>query len=154
MRSRIAADMRGSRLRAPWVAIVLVTAAAAARSDGPRTFDKETVGQAPSGFTFHAARLSSAPSAPRWLVQRDGSNNFVASPGGGAADEFALAVLDEQPRADVSLSARIRLTGAKRTGGLVWRVQDADHYYLARLDLQRQDIGLYRVVNGNRTRIE
>ncbi len=31
---------------------------------------------------------------------------------------------------------------------------DADNYYLARLDLDRQDIGLYRVVGGTRTRIE
>ena len=54
----------------------------------------------------------------------------------------------------MSVSARIRLAGGQRSGGLVWRVQDADNYYLARLDLDRQDIGLYRVVGGNRTRIE
>jgi hypothetical protein len=33
-------------------------------------------------------------------------------------------------------------------------VQNAENYYLARLDLDRQDIGLYRVAGGNRTRID
>ena len=33
-------------------------------------------------------------------------------------------------------------------------MQDADNYYLARLDLDRQDIALYRVSAGNRTRID
>ena len=47
-----------------------------------------------------------------------------------------------------------RFAGGQRSGGIVWRVQDAENYYLARLDLDRQDIGLYRVVGGNRTRIE
>ncbi len=55
---------------------------------------------------------------------------------------------------DLSLSARLRLSGGQRSGGIVWGVQDADNYYLARLDLDRQDIALYRVTAGNRTRIE
>jgi hypothetical protein len=54
----------------------------------------------------------------------------------------------------VAISVRLRLTSGERSGGLVWRAQDAENYYLARLDLTRQDLGVYRVVNGNRARIE
>ena len=65
-----------------------------------------------------------------------------------------MAVLDTDQRRNVSVSARVRFAGGQRSGGIVWRVQDAENYYLARLDLDRQDIGLYRVAGGNRTRIE
>ena len=40
--------------------------------------------------------------------------------------------------------------------GIAWRVQDANNYYLARLDVDggEQDIALYRIVNGNRVRVD
>jgi hypothetical protein len=133
------------------LALMAVTASAAA-SGPPRTFDGDPVGRPPAGFTFHVVRYSSAP---RWLVQRDGTNGFLAH-GGDAAGHtgFDLAVLDGDKTRNVSVSARVRLASGQRSGGLVWRVQDAENYYLARLDLDRQDIGLYRVTAGNRTRIE
>ena len=59
---------------------------------------------------------------------------------------------DGQP--DVSVVGAGQARRRPALGGLVWRVQDAENYYLARLDLDRQDIGLYRVTAGNRTRIE
>jgi hypothetical protein len=66
-----------------------------------------------------------------------------------------MAILEGPvPNGAIFVSARTRL--ARQTGsvGVLWKVQDADNYYLARLDLSRQDIGLYRVVRGNRVRIE
>jgi len=133
--------------------LTLMAVTASAAAPGPtRTFDAEPPGRPPAGFTFHVVRYSSAP---RWLVQRDGANGFLAH-GSDAAGHtgFDLAVLDGDKTRNVSVSARVRLAAGQRSGGLVWRVQDAENYYLARLDLDRQDIGLYRVTAGNRTRIE
>jgi hypothetical protein len=136
------------------VALALAGAAVAAATapDTTRAFEADPVGRPPAGFTLHVARQSSAP---RWLVRREGSNGFLAHEedlGGQAA--FTIAVLDSDQRRNLSLSARVRFAGGQRSGGIVWRVQDAENYYLARLDLDRQDIGLYRVAGGNRTRIE
>ena len=135
--------------------VVLVVAAAAATATAPdsaRAFETDPVGRPPAGFTLHVARQ---PSAPRWVVRREGANGFLAhdgDPGGHAG--FTMAVLDTEQRRNVSVSARVRFAGGQRSGGVVWRVQDAENYYLARLDLDRQDIGLYRVAAGNRTRID
>jgi hypothetical protein len=117
-----------------------------------RTFDGDTVGCPPQGFTFHVVRQ--APQA-RWSILREDTNGFLAHRGDAAGHAgFALAVLDGTSVADATVSARVRFAGGPRSAGIVWRVQDAENYYLARLDLDRQDIGLYRVAGGNRTRIE
>jgi hypothetical protein len=135
--------------------VLLVLAAVTvpvATSPPPRTFDADAVGRPPAGFTFHVVRYSSAP---RWLVQREGANGYLAHGGDPSGHTgFDLAVLDGEKTRNVSVSARLRLAAGQRSGGLVWRVQDAENYYLARLDLDRQDVALYRVSAGNRTRIE
>ncbi len=134
------------------LAPLVLMAAAAAAPDTTRTFETDPAGRAPAGFRLHVVRYSSAP---RWLVRRDGTNGFLAHEGdAGGQVGFAMAVLDTDHWRNLSLSARVRFAGGQRSGGIVWRVQDAENYYLARLDLDRQDIGLYRVVGGNRTRIE
>lgn len=136
------------------IALALAAAAANGRSSETiRTFEGEPVGRAPSGFTFQVAR-ESGPA--RWLVQRQDSNSFLAHVGSSAArGGFALAILEGAlPEAAVSVSARTRLEGRSGSLGVLWRVQDAENYYLAKLDLSKQDIGLYRVVRGNRVRIE
>jgi hypothetical protein len=122
-------------------------------ADTVRTFDADTAGRPPSGFVFHPAR-EAAP--PRWLVQREGANGFLAHAGEAAPRSgFSLAVLDTPtPLGAESVSVRTRLAGGRGATGILWRVQNPDNYYLARLDLSRQDIGLYRVVQGNRVRIE
>jgi hypothetical protein len=133
--------------------LALMAATASLAVPAPvRTFDTDPVGRPPAGFTFHVVRYSSTP---RWLVQREGTNGVLAH-GGEAAGHtgFDLAVLDGDKIRNASVSARVRFAAGQRSGGLVWRVQDAENYYLARLDLDRQDIGLYRVTAGNRTRIE
>ena len=45
-------------------------------------------------------------------------------------------------------------TGGSRTGGLVWRYQDALNYYAVQLNLAEQELSVYRVVRGNRIRLE
>jgi hypothetical protein len=139
-------------VRPALLVLALVTVTEATGASGPRTFDSDAVGKPPAGFTFHAARYAAAP---RWLVEREGANGFLAH-GGEASGHagFDLAVLDGERSRNVSVSARLRLVSGQRSGGLVWRLQDPENYYLARLDLDRQDIALYRVTAGNRTRIE
>jgi hypothetical protein len=49
---------------------------------------------------------------------------------------------------------RLRLHGGARAGGLVWRYVDDRDYYAALLDLARGEISMYRVSDGNRTKLE
>jgi hypothetical protein len=68
---------------------------------------------------------------------------------------YALAILDGPARANGSIEVNIKHAGRSGRGGVVWRYQDPLNYYTVHLDLDEadQDIALYRVVKGNRTRI-
>jgi hypothetical protein len=49
---------------------------------------------------------------------------------------------------------KLKATGTGRSAGLVWRYQDPMNHYSVHLDLVRQELSMYRVVSGNRIRIE
>ena len=149
-RGTIPDTMRAAR---PLVALALAFAVTAGAADVlHRTFDQDTVGSPPPGFTFSAARLTRPG---RWLVRADGTNRYlahVAEPGSG--EGFAMALADGVPPRDLRLSARVRLAAGARIGGVVWRYQDPDNFYAVALDLSAQEIALYRVSRGNRIRLE
>jgi len=117
-----------------------------------RTFDDDAIGSTPPGLTFSAARQANPG---RWFVRADGANHYLthvadsAAPGG-----FAMAVLDAPHPLHMRASVRLKLTDGERVGGLVWRYQDAENFYLAALDLRVQQLSLYRVVRGNRITLD
>ena len=148
---------RPTRRRSRVLALSLLVAAAVAAADraGHDAHVRRPIRRAARrrGSRFHVARQPSAPRMDRsraraptgfWPTRR----RLAARRGSPWRSSTATSA------GDVSVSARVRLAGGQRSGGIVWRVQDAENYYLARLDLDRQDIGLYRVAGGNRTRIE
>lgn len=132
-------------------AVALVLASVSAQV-AVRTFDEDSLGAPPPGFTFAMARQQ-APG--RWLVRADGPNHYLthlADPAAGGG--FALAVLDTPHPVQTRVSVRLKLTDGERVGGLVWRYHDAENFYLAALDLRVQELALYRVVRGNRIRLD
>jgi hypothetical protein len=116
-----------------------------------RTFDEDPAGTAPHGFTFAVAR---GAGSDRWIVEHTNGQGVLVHRRSGQGQGFALAVLDGPAYRSVEASVRTRLVGGARAGGLVWRYQDETNYYLARLDLARQDLALYRVERGHRVRLE
>ena len=52
------------------------------------------------------------------------------------------------------MSVRFKAIGGGRSAGVVWKYQDPMNHYSAQLDLARQELAMYRVVNGNRIRLE
>jgi hypothetical protein len=117
-----------------------------------RTFDDNAIGGPPPGLTLTAVRQSNPG---RWFVRAEGANHYLThvadsiAPGG-----FALAVLDAPHPMHMRASVRLKLTDGERVGGLVWRYQDAENFYLAALDLRVQQLSLYRVVRGNRITLD
>lgn len=117
-----------------------------------RTFDEDAIGAPPPGFTFATARQQTPG---RWLVHTEGANHYLAHAAEPAAARgFSLAVLDAPHPAQMRASVRLKFTDGDRVGGLVWRYQDADNFYVAALDLRVQELALYRVVRGNRIRLD
>jgi hypothetical protein len=120
-----------------------------------RTFDDDRAGVAPPGFTTAVGR--DAPPG-RWIVEREGTNQVLSyrPPVGAAtpADGFAVAILDGPPQDDVEIAVRLKVTGGAGSAGLVWKYRDELNHYSVQLDLSRQVLEVYRVVSGNRVRVE
>jgi hypothetical protein len=130
---------------------LVVRAAAAQPTEVVRTFEDDRVGVPPAGFVFSATAQTRSD---RWLVRREGDTNVLAHLGDpNRGKGIALAILDAPRRTNLSIAAGFKLAAGDGPGGFVWRWRDATNYYMVRLDLAEEEIGLYRVVAGNRIRI-
>jgi hypothetical protein len=131
---------------------LFVQAATAAQGVVIRTFDEDKVGGPPSGFVAATGR-EAAPD--RWVVRREGNLRVLMHEGKSApADAFAVSVLSGAQYRDVDVRVRIKAVGGSKAAGIVWKYQDPMNHYVVQLDLARQEVALYRVVSGNRIRIE
>lgn len=133
------------------LAIAALVATPAASQRAPETFDSHAEGRLPEGFTLAAMRQAGPGT---WRVGREGANRFLVHETDPAAEGFAMAVVTDPALLDVVVSARLRLPGGARRGGLVWRYLDEGNYYAAELDLARGFIALIRVTRGNRIFLE
>jgi hypothetical protein len=141
----------GATLGSCALAAALVLAGAAAPLAPIQTFDADPPGARPPGFTFAAMRR---PAPGVWLIRRAGANGYLAHEADAAQRGFGLALSAADPPRDASVSVRLRLAGGSRAAGLVWRYQNEDNHYQVVLDLVRRELAMYRVVGGNRIRVE
>jgi len=139
------------------------SAAAPAPDDGRDDFEADRPGALPPGFT--AAMTIGDPklraTLATWVVAED-----AAAPSGGRVVKLKESknreaiynlLLREQPRlADVALSVMIRPDDGfeDRGGGLVWRVKDAQNYYLCRWNPIEKNLRAYAVVAGKRVQLQ
>jgi hypothetical protein len=130
----------------------LVAAAIHVQTAVPRTFDEDKAGLPPPGFVLSAMRQ---PVPGVWTVRRTGTNGALCHDADPAhAGGFSMAIAQGDPLEDVVVSVRMRFGSGAHAGGLVWRYNDPGHYFAVILDLTRQELVLYRVVDGNRIRLE
>ena len=142
----------GKLLALAWAVSLAVEIAAQGRPG--LTFDDDRPGVAPAGFSFVAMRQ---PTPGTWLVRKAGTNGYLIHEPGPARDAtegYAIGLAPGDPMRDVIVSVRLRLAGGSLVGGLVWRYQDEHNHYQILLDLGRRELAMYRVVAGNRIRVE
>jgi 3-keto-disaccharide hydrolase len=138
------------------LAVGAVTAVAAA--EGPMKtfrFTRDSLGKVPAGWV---AAQTGKGAGSVWKV--------VADPTAPSKTGFALAQTAEGPNAlfnlcvaedthfkDVEVKVAFKaIRGAKdQGGGIVWRYQDANNYYVARMNPLEDNYRLYHVVAGQRT---
>jgi hypothetical protein len=115
-------------------------------------FSEDAVGQAPSGFEFGHTAKAGAPG--KWIVQAEGANRYLAQVDADRTNaRFPVAVLSDIQASDVDLSVRFKPVSGRvdQAGGLVWRFQNEDNYYLVRANALENNVVLYKVQNGKRT---
>ncbi len=117
-------------------------------------FDGDAVGAMPP--KSHGARTGKGAEG-KWVVMADPSApskpNVVAQTSTDTTDyRFPLLISDEGNFKDLELSVKFKAVAGKvdRAGGLVFRLKDANNYYIVRANALEDNYRLYHVVAGNR----
>ena len=117
-------------------------------------FDNDPVGQMPA--KLHEA-LTGDGARPQWEVSVDSSApsppNILAQLSTDKTDyRFPLAIADEGSFQDLDVSVKFKaVSGAvDRAAGLVFRLKDANNYYIVRANAIEGNYRLYHVVDGKR----
>lgn len=136
-------------------ALILVIAAATATSAGAQTlgFEGDAAGAAPKGWTV----AMTGKGAPKWAVVADDtapSKPNVLQQSGTAT--YPLLILEGSSFKNGVLETRFKAIDGKedRAAGLIWRVKDADNYYVVRANALEDNVVLYKTVAGRRTSIK
>ena len=117
-------------------------------------FDGDAVDKLPA--KFHDA-LTGQGTKGQWVVKADPSApsqpNVLAQLSTDKTDyRFPLAIADEGSFKDLALSVKFKaVSGAvDRAAGMVFRLKDANNYYVVRANALENNYRLYHVVNGRR----
>jgi hypothetical protein len=133
-------------------------ALAGAEGDAPRfRFGKDDVGKVPPGWK---ADQTGKGEGSVWKVVADDtapskSGYALAQTAEGPSALFNLCVAEGPSLKDLEISVAFKAVRGKKDqgGGLVWRYQDANNYYLARMNPLEDNYRLYKVVAGRRTQL-
>jgi hypothetical protein len=108
------------------------------------TFDKDTPGAVPKGFS---------PAVGEWSVVSAAEGNVLAQSASNANPVFNVVLVDDTHAKDVDLTVKIKAVAGERDqgGGLVWRAKDAKNYYIARYNHLEDNYRVYKVVDGTRS---
>jgi len=131
-------------------------AGAAVAQEGPVKrfeFDSGKPGEPPQGFSFGRTGQG-APG--RWVVQAvedapSGRNVLVQTDTDGTDYRFPVAYVGPDLK-DLRLTVKCKPVSGKvdQGCGLVFRLKDADNYYVARANALEDNVRLYHVVKGER----
>jgi hypothetical protein len=117
-------------------------------------FDSDAVGKVPA--KFHTGRTGQGAEST-WAVMADptapSKPNVAAQTSTDKTDyRFPLLISDEGSFKDLELSVKFKAVAGSvdRAGGLVFRLKDANNYYLVRANALEDNYRLYHVVDGKR----
>lgn len=141
-------------------------AGAAMAADISVTFEAAATGAVPAGWKIAATNGGDTPA--RWIVEQGAGPNgsgrifsLVEPERTGllarltSSNVFNLAWLPESKVRDLDASVAIRANAGSidQGGGLIWRAQNADNYYIARYNPLERNLRIYFVKNGSRTQL-
>ena len=118
-----------------------------------QNFDATSAGALPAGWVAGVT----GKGTPRWTVQRDptGPSKGNVLRQAGTAD-YPLALKDDTSLRDGFVEVKFKpISGSEdRAGGLVWRVRDANNYYVVRANALENNVVLYKTVGGRRSSLD
>jgi 3-keto-disaccharide hydrolase len=147
-------------MRKVTVAMTVLVAAGLAVADDKATlvkFNKDDLGKVPTGWK---SDKTGKGDGSIWKVVADETTPSktgyaLAQTAESPGSMFNLCVADEPSKKDVEVSVAFKAVKGQKDqgGGIVWRYQDANNYYVARMNPLEDNFRLYHVVAGKRTQI-
>jgi hypothetical protein len=133
------------------LAIVTLMAALAASAAVAETinFDHAEVGKLPAGWTG----TKTGKGEPKWTVVADDSapsKPNVLKQSGEAT--YPVCIKEPTSVKDGFVEVKFKPVSGKedQAGGVIWRCQDADNYYIARANALEDNLTIYHTVKGKR----
>jgi len=117
------------------------------------SFDQDMPGTFPVGWRSGVTGRGS----PKWAVEADATApsrpNVLKQSGSGA---FPWCVRPDTSLPDGYVEVKFKpVSGSEdQAGGLVWRFQDGDNYYVARANALEDNVSLYYTQNGRRNTLK
>ena len=113
-------------------------------------FDDAKAGQAPAGWTA----TNTGSGKPKWTVEKEDtapSKPNVLKQSGEAT--YPVCLKNDTSLKDGFVKVHFKAVAGKedQAGGVIWRAQDADNYYLARANALEHNVCIYHTVKGRRT---
>ncbi|MGH7227186.1 MAG: family 16 glycoside hydrolase, partial [Gemmataceae bacterium] len=138
--------------------VVLFGATLVAEEKSPRVrWTKDDLGKVPSGWK--AAKTGKGDGSV-WKVVVDDSapskrGHVLAQTAAGPRRLFNLCVAEDGRYRDVEVRIAFKAVHGKEDqgGGIVWRYQDADNYYISRMNPLESNYRVYKVVAGKRIQL-
>jgi len=112
-------------------------------------FDDAKAGALPSGWNATQTGSGSA----KWSVEKDDSApskpNVLKQSG---AATFPVCIKNDTHIKDGFVDVRFKPVAGKedQAGGVIWRVQDANNYYIARANALEDNVTIYHTIGGKR----
>ena len=120
-------------------------------------FKKDDADKVPAGWKV--AKTGTGEGSV-WKVVADesapsGNGHVLAQTAESPGPVFNLCIADEPKVADLEATVSFSALAGKKDqgGGLVWRFQDANNYYVARMNPLESNYRLYKVVDGARKQL-
>jgi hypothetical protein len=139
-------------------AVAVLATVAAAGEPVRLSFDKAKVGEMPAGWKSGVTGKAAADSV--WKIVEDKTaprgplvlSQTSKSPG----SVFNLCVVQEAKYKDVDIAVAFKAVEGNqdRGGGIIWRVQDNDNYYIVRMNPLEDNFRVYKVVGGKRIELQ
>src|SRR5437867_10353537 len=136
-------------MKASLLTMVVMTMATALATAETVNFDHMEVGTVPPGWT--AAQTGSGTA--KWSVEKDNSapsKPNVLKQSGQAT--FPICFKNDTNIKDGFVEVKFKPVAGKedQAGGVIWRAQDANNYYIARANALEDNVTIYHTINGKR----
>ena len=136
-------------MKASLFTMIVATMATALAAAETVNFDDVKTGAPPRGWT----PMQTGSGTAKWAVEKDDSapsKPNVLKQSGQAT--FPVCFKNNTNIRDGSVEVKFKPIAGKedQAGGVIWRVQDANNYYISRANALENNVTIYHTINGKR----